>query len=398
MAAILANHAHDRSWLDQLLRQLALWGTRYGFEQVQPQRLSYDQLNHNIRCIQGLSQAYHPMYSQVMIKWQLSPPSALTRLGLNDQRDSDTQAESLFEPQLNEATLKHEGDVLAQLDDGPHRCSAPLLQRYEQQMIFADSIWQLEALVTPYYPLGSIKHYLSTRALNAKQKIALLLAAAHSIAALHQAGWHHGDIKPSNCLLVQEHTVTVRVESVNRALEHDTECLPYEVILNDFALAVRSQARERYDNSQNSLSDKAESKKSNKDKVSPFNDDDSGVSKGNNKRLIRPRGTPAYLAPECWQGGGISVQSDLYAFGIMMFEILSGHKPYRVVDHGESEQQNDRLASWARLHSQSPTPKLPRQWEYLQPLLERLLAKDAQHRYTTMQQPIDYLSEYWHKD
>jgi tetratricopeptide (TPR) repeat protein/TolB-like protein len=39
-------------------------------------------------------------------------------------------------------------------------------------------------------------------------------------------------------------------------------------------------------------------------------------------------GTPDYMAPELWKGQKASVASDLYALGVILYELASGHRPY----------------------------------------------------------------------
>ena len=55
-------------------------------------------------------------------------------------------------------------------------------------------------------------------------------------------------------------------------------------------------------------------------------------------------GTPAYMAPELLAGKGSSVQSDLYALGLVLYELFTGRKAFEAAT----------LAEWRHKHSQEP--------------------------------------------
>jgi serine/threonine-protein kinase len=85
-------------------------------------------------------------------------------------------------------------------------------------------------------------------------------------------------------------------------------------------------------------------------------------------------GTPAYMAPEQLAGAEATPQCDLYALGVLLFELLTGHRPF------ESESMGQLLALIAR----QPPPRLCTLRPDLPPLLEdiiaRLLAKKPEQR------------------
>eukprot|EP00198_Chlamydomonas_reinhardtii_P010494 XP_001699831.1 predicted protein [Chlamydomonas reinhardtii] len=64
---------------------------------------------------------------------------------------------------------------------------------------------------------------------------------------------------------------------------------------------------------------------------------DFGISRLNHATLVTQRpgaGTPAYLAPECYEAaarkrGAITHRADMYSFGVMLWELLSGYKPWQ---------------------------------------------------------------------
>jgi len=88
-------------------------------------------------------------------------------------------------------------------------------------------------------------------------------------------------------------------------------------------------------------------------------------------------GTPSFLAPEAFAGGAPSMSLDLYATGVTLYYLLTGHHPY-----GEIEPfQHPRFGK--------PTPASryrPDAPSWLDEILERALAADPQHRFETAEQ------------
>lgn len=82
-------------------------------------------------------------------------------------------------------------------------------------------------------------------------------------------------------------------------------------------------------------------------------------------------GTPSYMSPEQVQGKPLDGRSDLYALGVMFYEMLTGDLPYG--------STTDAFAI-AVAHISQPPPALPAQFALLQPLLDRLLEKTPEQR------------------
>ncbi len=85
-------------------------------------------------------------------------------------------------------------------------------------------------------------------------------------------------------------------------------------------------------------------------------------------------GTPRYMAPEQVRGEAVDPRTDLYALGVMLFELASGTAPFVAED----------LTEQLRLHLQAPVPPLRERIPDLHPgfvrLVEALLAKDKEAR------------------
>lgn len=92
-------------------------------------------------------------------------------------------------------------------------------------------------------------------------------------------------------------------------------------------------------------------------------------------------GTPNYMSPEQVTGQSIDGRSDLYSLGIVLYEMLTGAPPF----HGES------AIATSLKHITEPLPKLPERLSFLQPVMERVLAKTPGDRFADLQEFIEAL-------
>ncbi|MBK8067299.1 MAG: serine/threonine protein kinase [Rhodanobacteraceae bacterium] len=109
--------------------------------------------------------------------------------------------------------------------------------------------------------------------------------------------------------------------------------------------------------------------------------------------------TPNYAAPEQVQGGGISVATDVYALGVILFELLVGRRPF--VHSGAGLQMAQISAGW---RAEAPSRALARDSGStrrarplrgdLDTIVLRCLAHDPPRRYPTVQALADDLRRY----
>lgn len=90
-------------------------------------------------------------------------------------------------------------------------------------------------------------------------------------------------------------------------------------------------------------------------------------------------GSPAYCSPEQLQGKSIDGRADIYSLGVTFYQMLMAHNPFSA----------DSYATTVINHLQMPLPALPARLAALQPLLDRMLAKNAQDRFADCDELIE---------
>ncbi len=102
-------------------------------------------------------------------------------------------------------------------------------------------------------------------------------------------------------------------------------------------------------------------------------------------------GTPEYMAPEQAMGTGTDARVDVYAVGLVLYELLAGHQPFK----------GDTFGKLVMEITQSPVPPLPavtRAGERLPPGLSavvlRCLEKNADDRFATALELADALEPF----
>lgn len=89
-------------------------------------------------------------------------------------------------------------------------------------------------------------------------------------------------------------------------------------------------------------------------------------------------GTPTYMSPEQASAQELTASSDQYSLGVMFYEMLTGKVPF----DGETS------ISVALQHLQAPVPQLPEKYANLQPIIDKMMAKDPADRFATLEEML----------
>jgi serine/threonine-protein kinase len=151
------------------------------------------------------------------------------------------------------------------------------------------------------------------------------------LSAAHQVGVVHRDLKPANIVLLQQSSGELNVKVLDFGLARQLDTAPEPTTRE----SLRTQALEK-------------------------------------SSLLA--GTPEYMSPEQVSGKQVGAQGDLYALGVILFEMLTGRLPFAAPTVWELMQQQ-LLSPPPSLRSLVPSASAP-----LTAFVERLLAKDPADR------------------
>ena len=107
---------------------------------------------------------------------------------------------------------------------------------------------------------------------------------------------------------------------------------------------------------------------------------DFGIARMDNSELTQVGsvlGTPSYMSPEQCIGAGVDARSDLFSTGVMLYELLTGKKPFR------ADQATAIINNVINLKPENPSSinkTLPSSCDQL---IKKALAKNANQRYQT---------------
>lgn len=179
-----------------------------------------------------------------------------------------------------------------------------------------------------FYEGRLLRKHMAEGVASVAEALAIALRVANGLAVAHERNITHRDIKPDNIMLTEGG----------------------EAKIIDFGLAKLTG--------------------------------ESGVT-----RAGTVMGTPAYMSPEQVRGEEVGPQSDIWSFGVLLYELLTGIPPF---DGHTIEEMLDAILQGDPMAPRSKYPEIP---PGLEAVVMSCLAKRRENRYATMREVVRDLTE-----
>lgn len=190
-------------------------------------------------------------------------------------------------------------------------------------------------VITPFLEGITLQKHMNGRALPWPEAWKIAVEVAEALSAIHRSGTVHRGIKPANIWLVPENTV----------------------LLTDCGLARLTES-----------------------------------SRGNRARMpglraafadtFIPAGALAYMSPEQLRGGRIDARTDIFSFGVLLYEMLAGSHPF------EGRNLMSRMSAILEGAPEAPSSKQPSVPSEFDSITLKALAKSPSDRYRNMEEVI----------
>ncbi len=187
-------------------------------------------------------------------------------------------------------------------------------------------------IATEYIEGETLHSRLRSERMNLKNVLDVAIQVASALDAAHRAGIVHRDIKPENVMIRPDGVVKILDFGIAKLTEKKAESIDAEA-----ATAIKAE----------------------------------GTSPG---MII---GTASYMSPEQARGKDIDARSDIFSFGVVLYEMLAGKQPF------EGENAMDVIGS---ILNKEPAPiqlLLPEVPQEIGRISSKTLKKDREERYQT---------------